>query len=383
MSQARDRYEKAFADTVGAKAARAFALGRQALVVLLKALGLKEGDRVGLCGYTCLSVAEGVRAAGGVPVYLDVDEQLCISPQSLASLAPGCFKILILQHTFGLPGKLAELLGQAKRLGATVIEDCAHSLGGTWDGRPLGSFGAGAIYSFQWGKSYSTGQGGMLTANDPGLTGPVDDLIRALAKPMSFKADLSLAIQRSAYAMLSGLPVQDRVKAAYKVLARFGIVRVSFSEELPEVSQEGYVRTAGGLLCRAGLRQLGRWPTRMALRVRNAQTIADFLARNGLPTWPIDPRCKPVLLRYPLLVSNKSEVLASARSARLDIAGWYDSPVHPLKGRELEAVGYRRTCPNAEALIQRVVHFPTGLQFSPGMLDLASKVLHNQTHLPA
>jgi len=60
-SNIRVEYEKAFCELVNATGARAFGLGRQALVILLRALGVNPGDKVGVCGFTCLSVAEAVK----------------------------------------------------------------------------------------------------------------------------------------------------------------------------------------------------------------------------------------------------------------------------------------------------------------------------------
>ena len=58
------KYEKMFSDLASVAGAKAFGLGRQALVILLRALGVNAGDRVGLCGFTCLSVAEAVKVCG-------------------------------------------------------------------------------------------------------------------------------------------------------------------------------------------------------------------------------------------------------------------------------------------------------------------------------
>ena len=129
MTSVREEYERRFAELVEAPAARAFARGRQALVIVLKALGVEPGDRVGVCGYTCLSVAEAVKVAGAHPLYLDVDERLCIDPDGLASLEMGAMKVLILQHTFGLVGRLEALLSEARRVGAVVVEDACPDCG--------------------------------------------------------------------------------------------------------------------------------------------------------------------------------------------------------------------------------------------------------------
>jgi len=378
MSDARQRYERRFAESVGAVEACAFGRGRQALVVLLKALGAGPGDRVGLCGYTCLSVPEAVKVAGCEPVYLDVDDHLCIDPASLARLERGSLKVLVLQHTFGLVGRLDALLAEAERIGAVVVEDACHSLGTRYRGRHVGSFGAAAIYSFQWGKPYSTGQGGMLCLSDPSLADAVGRVVAEVAGPMSRRADWGLAIQRAAYAALIGPRSLALLRKAYHGLSALGLIRGSFDLEF-DFSLAGYVRLAGPSLCRAGLRRLERWPEMLAERRRNAETIAQALRASGLPVWPPGPDCEPVMLRYPIRTSAKAEVLARATEASIDLAGWYATPVHPLEGEALRAVGYEPgTCPRAEDLIRHTVTLPTGPTFSPAMLEKAIGILRAQ-----
>lgn len=365
MTELRRQYESAFAEMTGALAARAFALGRQAMVVLLKALGLAAGDRVGICGFTCLSVPEAVKVAGGVPIYLDVDEALCIDPASLEVLSPGSLKVVILQHTFGVVGRLDRLLAQARRIGAAVVEDCCHSLGTCFKGRHVGSFGAGAIYSFQWGKSYSTGQGGMLTVAEAAMLEAVDSVITELGCQMSAKADFALAAQRAAYGILGGPRTQMRLRWVYHKLAALGLLKGSFAEDLGFALRAGYVRLAGPRLCRAGLRQLKQWPQLMELRVRNSAQIASLFERYDLAAWPGCEGCAAVMIRYPIRVWDKGAALAAARRSGIDLAGWYETPVHPLSGAQLLEVDYEEgCCPRAERLIQGVVHLPTGKTYS-------------------
>ena len=198
----REKYEKVFSEAVTAVGARAFTLGRHAMVILLKALDVEEGDKVGVCGYTCYSVAEAVKVCGAIPVYLDVDEYFCIDPQEILRHDEGELKIVILQHTFGIPGRLEELLTACEKVGAKVIEDCAHALGCYWKGKPLGQFGEGAIYSFEWGKPYTTGQGGMLTVNSVQMIEKVNAEIKKIALLPSTKSELILEFERRVYPIL-------------------------------------------------------------------------------------------------------------------------------------------------------------------------------------
>jgi dTDP-4-amino-4,6-dideoxygalactose transaminase len=370
----RREYEERFSTYVGALEARAFGLGRHALVILLKALGLHEGDKVGVCGYTCFSVVEAVKVCGAVPVYLDVDKHLCIEPEEILGQDAGTLKVVILQHTFGVPGRLEELLSACEKIRARVIEDCAHSLGCSWKDEHLGKFGEGAIYSFEWGKPYSTGQGGMLTVNSKELLDKVDAQIRELALSASKRSELILECERRA------CPVVSRSRLGsyllYKCSKFHG--KGTFKVEDEFCLYRGYVRLAGEMTARAGLRQLEKWPKLKQLRQANTRMIEEQLIGAGMAIWPKPDEAEVTILRYPVRTSKRSRVLKLAAEENLDITGWYISPVNPLQGDELAKVGYiKGSCPQVEAMIEQLVYFPTGQTLNERSLKAMMDIICN------
>ena len=100
----------------------------------------------------------------------------------------------------------------------------------------------------------------------------------------------------------------------------------------------------------------------------------------GLSLWPACYKCNPVMLRYPVLVHDKASVLEKSELAGIDLAGWYDSPVHPLHGDDLRKVAYSPgACPNAERTIARLVHLPTGHACSEKTIATAIKILKDDS----
>ncbi len=367
--QQRNEYELRFQETFGATAARSFSLGRQALVILLKALDIDSGDRIGVCSFTCLSVAEAIKVCGATPVYLDVDKYLCIDHQEILKHQAGSLKAVILQHTFGLPGQLEKLLSACKEIEATVIEDCAHSLSCSWKGKPLGAFGKGSIYSFQWGKPYSTGQGGMLTVNSEDLLEKVDHKIEKFALPASKKSALLLECKRRLYSILGDQKLAAYLRGIYSQARDIGLIKRSSKMEDKFKFYPGYVRLADSLTTKAGLKQLRNWPKLKQLRRENTEMIEDYFNKAGLPLWPKPKEADVTFLRYPLLTLKKTQIIEKARKRRLDIAGWYSSPVHPLKGGNLVKVDYQnQSCKNAEKIISRLIHIPTGVSLNEKLL---------------
>jgi dTDP-4-amino-4,6-dideoxygalactose transaminase len=374
----RKKYEKAFSNLVDAAGARAFCLGRQALVILLKALGIESGDKVGVCSFTCLSVAEAVKVCGAIPVYLDVDEHLCIEPAEILRQEAGSLKVVILQHTFGIPGRLEELLSACKKIGAKVIEDCAHSLGCSWKGEPLGRFGEGAIYSFQWGKPYTTGQGGMLTINSCLFLEKIDSEIEKWALPMSLESDVVLEIQRRIYSLFSKPKYEGSLKYFYLKLRNAGLVKGSFKLDCDFSLFRGYVKLAGEMMAKAGLKQLENWPKLKQLRRQNTEMIEEHLNKVGLGLWPKPDEADVTMLRYPVLTPHKSKIIRQARKQKLDISAWYISPVHPLQGDDLAKVDYHiGSCQKVEDMIKQLVYLPTGLTLNKQSLEAMVRIICN------
>ncbi len=360
MGQYRAEYEAAFRRLVGAAGARAFSRGRHGLVILLKALGVGPGDRVGVCGYTCVTVVAPVKLCGATPVYLDVDEHACIDPEVLAREAPGSLKVVILQHTLGIPGRLDELVRQCSRIGARIIEDCALALGCSWNGIPLGKFGDGAIYSFGWGKPYTTGWGGMLTVNSGALLRSVDAEISKWALPERCAGELSFEWQRRIYAAFVKARRDVLLNLIFPELCRLGLISNPREHGRDFRLRRGYVRLSGERTCLAGLRQIEAWRRNMETRRENTKRIEDRLRAAGVPLWPIPAEADTTLLAYPILTPRKTRVLAEARRRRLDISGGFDRPVYPLPGKDLAEVDYvSNNCPRAERLARHLVCIPT------------------------
>jgi perosamine synthetase len=366
------QFEAILAEYQGAAGGRAFWMGRVGLYAVLKALGVRPGDRVGICAYVCAGVVEAVTRLRAIPVFLDVDRRLNISPASLDRLTQP-LAALVLQHTFGVPCDLDASLAWADQHSVPVIEDCCHALGATWKGARVGTFGQAAIFSFEWGKPFTIGQGGMVTFPDAALVREVDALVASEGVRPSLGASVSLACQRQLHRYLL-TPSTERVLAfGYHWACQHGWVSGSEPQHESLVGEaEGFLRLCSPGQARAGVRQMRRWPETMRRRQDAAQAIRARLQREGIPLIEPDPRSVPMYLRYPIWVRSKERALAAAEKAGVDLAGWYTSPAHPLQGEALTALGYvAAECPTAEQAFASVVTLPTWPAMSPAKLEEA------------
>lgn len=158
--------EEEFAALTGARYALAVASGGYALGCALRALGMEHGERVLTNAFTLAPVPGAIAAAGGVPVFVEVTEDLVIDLGDLEAKAEGC-RLLMLSHMRGHLVDMDRLMDLCDRLGIKVIEDCAHTMGATWAGVASGRHGAMACYSMQTYKHVNSGEGGFLISDDP------------------------------------------------------------------------------------------------------------------------------------------------------------------------------------------------------------------------
>ncbi len=145
--------------------------GTAALIVALTALKRSSARRsVVIPAYTCPLVALAVQHCGLKPVLCDLrEDHFDLSPQALEKVCNDDTLAIVPTH---LGGRVADIVGVKKialRIGASVIEDAAQSLGATWQGQPVGTLGDAGFYSLAVGKGLTLYEGGVLVARDTGL----------------------------------------------------------------------------------------------------------------------------------------------------------------------------------------------------------------------
>lgn len=158
-----DELELAFSRYMGVDNCLACASCGYALHVALKALGVTKGDKVLCNAFTLAPVPGAIDNAGGVPVLVDIDEQLCIDLDDLEIKArQSGAKYLLLSHMRGHIADMDRVMEICRRYKLLLIEDCAHTMGAKWNGKMSGSFGDVACFSTQTYKHINSGEGGLL-----------------------------------------------------------------------------------------------------------------------------------------------------------------------------------------------------------------------------
>jgi dTDP-4-amino-4,6-dideoxygalactose transaminase len=160
-------FEKELAARMQTKFALAVTSGTAALTTALAALGVGPGDEVILPALSWYSCFNSIVMQGALPVFAESDESLNIDPADLESKITAQTKVIMVVHALGCAADLDPIIALARRRGIKVLEDCAQSLGGSYQGKSLGSIGDIGIYSFQMSKTISSGEGGGVVTSDP------------------------------------------------------------------------------------------------------------------------------------------------------------------------------------------------------------------------
>jgi dTDP-4-amino-4,6-dideoxygalactose transaminase len=312
-----ERFESAFATRVGVPYAVGVGSGTAALQLALQAAGIDPGDEVILPPNTYFATAEAVLAAGARPVFADVDlETALIDPGSVrAAIGPRTAAIMAV-HLYGQPADMDALGELAARKGLLLLEDAAQAVGAEWRGRPAGSFGAAAGFSFYPSKNLGAlGDAGAVTTADAELARKVS-LLRnhgQQAKYLHLCAGFNHRM--------------DELQAAF------------LSAKLP------YLAAAQRLRDRAAARY------RALLGSLEQVTLLS-----------IAPEARHVHHLMVIRVQNRDETVAVMRAAAVDVSIHYPRPIH------LEPAwqgGRRGQFPNAEALADSVLSLP----LFPGITD--------------
>ena len=162
-------FEQAFAAYLGAGYTLGVTSGSAALKVALTALDVGPGDEVIVPAFDFIATYEAVLEAGAIPVMADIDDSLNLDPEDIEAKITPSTKCVIPVHMCGAAAEIDRIIAVAKRHNLSVLEDNAQACGGSYRGKKLGTFADMGILSFDYYKTLTTGEGGMVLTNDKTL----------------------------------------------------------------------------------------------------------------------------------------------------------------------------------------------------------------------
>jgi dTDP-4-amino-4,6-dideoxygalactose transaminase len=275
-------FEREFAQYCGAREAVALNSGTSALHVALLAAGIGPGDEVITVPFTFVATAAAIDYAGARPVFVDIDPATyCIDPARIEDAITPRTKAIMPVHLYGHPADMDPILEIAQRRGLVVIEDAAQAHGARYKGRPCGSMGAIAGFSFYPGKNLGAyGEGGAAVTSDP-----------ALAKTM-------------------------RLLRSWGEERRYEHTLKGFNYRMDGIQ---------GAILRVKLRHLEAWTE--ARRARAADYRQAFAGSDvGVPVEA--PECRHVYHVYAVRLRNRDATRAQLQASGIQTGVHYPIPIH-------------------------------------------------------
>lgn len=336
-----------------------FNSGRSALYSILKSLGIGKEDEVIIQGFTCVAVPDPILWLGAVPIFADVDDSLNINPDSLEKLITAKTKAIIVQHTFGIPAKLKKIKIIAQKYNIRVIEDCAHSIGGKYDSKLLGSFGDASFFSFGRDKIISSVFGGAAFLRNNKLAESKMNSIysglpeasnpwiaRQLLHPICFFLILPI------YNLYLG-------KLLLFFLLKLGFIsKPVFKTELSGGKPDFFPAKLPGALAKLALNQVNKIELFNDKRREISKIYFRKFENNPAITNP--PELKDaVYLRFNILINNRDDVYNKMKRHYILLGKWYSRVIDP-QGVNFNKINFRSgSVPNAEVKARLSLNLPT------------------------
>jgi perosamine synthetase len=352
-----------------------FDSGRSALEIALRSLNIKEGDEVILQAYTCVVVTNAIQWTGAKPVYVDVREDFTMNVEELQKNITSRTKAIIVQHTFGIPSDIDAICVFAKAKGIPVIEDCAHVLGGEYQGKKLGTIGDIGMFSFGTDKVISSARGGaLITTNDV-----IGESIEKIYK------EISLPKKRWIIPYLWNYPLFALGKSLYRlgvgklflaVLKKLSISgRVIYEKEKQGIRSHFVVSRLANSLAHILSYQLEQLDDTNMHRREIAHWYEEEIATKKVKK----PKklTQSQYVRYPLRVKNPRELHYYFKKKGILLGEWYDTVIAPSDSN-LTNTGYiQGSCPVAEKLANESINLPTSRHITVIQADKISKMINS------
>lgn len=172
-----EEFEKKFAEFAGTKYACAVSSGTAGLHLAMIAAGIGPGDEVITSPFSFVASANSILYVGAKPIFVDIDPVTYnMDPAKIEEKITYKTKAILPVHILGQPADMDPIMALAKKYKLKIIEDACESIGATYKGKKVGTFGESAVFAFYPNKQMTTGEGGMIVTNDEKL----DKLFRSL-----------------------------------------------------------------------------------------------------------------------------------------------------------------------------------------------------------
>ena len=338
--------------------------GRSSLYVILKALNLPKGSKVGVPLYSCTVVFNAIVKAGFVPSFIDIDlDNYTMDTQDLADKIDDLSAVVVI-HTFGRPADMDRINEIAKDI--PVIEDCAHSLFSEYKGKKTGTTGDASFFSFS--KYISAGGGGMIIMNNSEFEEDLQKEIDLLST-QSILSEIKHSLFVHVYSFLYHKPWYGL----------FAFSLGSYIENTVDIASKRTFKAAkiGNSDLGIFLRKLETFREKVKLQRRNSQVLLEELENTSLilPYEQKDTWCNYFF--FPILFESKEErdnACKHLSKMGVDTAKLWSMTPSVAK----QFYGYKGDCLSTEEFVDRVLTIPNYYTITNKKLLKVIRIIKNK-----
>jgi dTDP-4-amino-4,6-dideoxygalactose transaminase len=351
---------------------------------------VKSGDEIILTGFTCAVMVNAVHRVGATPVYADISKDTFgTSAQSVEKNISSRTKIIVAQHSFGIPCEIEEICEISKKYNIFLLEDCALAIDSSVNGKKVGLFGNASLFSFDHTKPINAMMGGAICTKD-------NDLYLKLKEVQNKSGEIPLKKQTALFNRFLlerkycnpkryGLfQIIDYIQAIYgKVFNRESAFLMSDSDSNPRVfNNYPYPSKMPEFISFLALNELKLWPN---IKIENQDAMykyIDVLKASGHASIVPKSYCKDgvdiVPLRF-IFTHPDGVELKNKMKFFLNIDWtWFKAPIISTI-EPIENYGYiPGSCPVSESLSATIVNLPTSITKSE--LNEILKLVHIFKH---
>lgn len=350
--------EDFFKRTFRAQFAISFDSGRSCEYTILKAIGVGNEDEVLIQPFTCVAVPNSILWNEATPVYVDIDQTGNIDVSDLERKITPRSRAIIVQHTFGISANIEAIQTLVRKHKLFLIEDCAHALGATRNGKKLGTFGDVAFFSFGRDKVISSVFGGMVITNNKKFAQAIRNFQRSLPTPSIGWVFAQLFHPVAFVFILPLYNVLSLGKALLVLFQRIGALGIP----VDVIEKKGqrpsfYPRKLPSAQAILALNQLKKIEAfnKKRRKIASLYTKALHNLPITLPTYSDGD----IFLRYNIQTSVAPEIYTLFRKKGILLGRWYSHIIDPV-GVDLAKVGYKMgSCLKAERMAKNSLNLPT------------------------
>lgn len=333
--------------------------GRSALFCILKGCNISKGDEVIVQSFSCNAVVNPILWVGATPIYADIHaSSYNFNINSVKQRITKKTKAIIVQHSFGISSPISDLRSLCDAYKIVLIEDCAHALGMTYQGKKAGTIGDVALLSFGRDKVISCVYGGAIVANK------YSDQIRAVHNTYK-KPSTAWTLQQLVHPLITSALLRVYSFGGSKalwVLQRLSVLSKAVSKQERVGKCPSYfpaqLPNALAVLALHQFSKLDRFNNHRkelaALYESSLKNVQGVVLPKALPG--------SIFLRYPIQHTNAQHILRAGYKRKFILGDWYRNVIDP-RGTNMKTMQYTKgETLVAEAVAQNTVNLPTNIK---------------------